>query len=1831
MSHKPIILRRAIYGIALFLLSILGTSDLWSQPSGYCVPYPKDGYQYQYCTVNEWGYYGFVGDVKVTNLANSQVVYERVSGNDICYIFTGEEINLKLGNSYKVEVRTTGQYPYGTYSGWYFYHRLWIDWNQNGSFADAGEFQGTKGVSCTVSPSPGYSNNTPAAWTISVPCNVIPGKTRMRVSSCYAYDNGADACSNGYVYAPYYNYNYGEMEDYVLNFIPDIEATFPPANGIVYANEPYDGTQRMKGGVLTSFPKPSVTMGSTQPTGAILKYKITGPRPSTSTVYSGLDPTTGTTSINMAGFKTYTMQRASGTYAYGTDGSFMSDRGGEYKIAASVSGSGCPGDVFNVFTVAWQNDIAINDILSPKNNGSPRFQKYLRNNTIAVQAEIQNVGINTVTDFWAYFYIVNNTGDTIYRFSRHYDSNNNPTDVPLTSTAKTVLSFGNIRIPYVGVFKCYVNVDLQSALDQEEFNDIFPRAGDADYTFEIAYDIELWAEKMLSPTNGQVLIGNRPIIPLGQFRNLGASDASDVPSRLNVYKLPTNTLVYTDQQKVQDVPMGKYNTKVQEYSPMIIRESGTYIAELIISHEDDAVRTNDTLRYTFTVEGGLCGTYTVGAGGNFPTIDSVMNTLYYRGLACSATFLLTDSYYKVTGNRMIDPAWDFSSYIINLGYDSQTNNTNTITWKPSAAKAVAKGSVVVDLFAPNGKGINFGQSMDPANPYSVYKEFFARGSLAKQYVNSGGNIIFDGGSQKSLKFRMNTGSRATSAAFYLGRGSHDITVKNVLIENASTQTTSNIWLPLTQYSPITGFTFQPDTLLSGPNVYGFSAGVVNRSTLFGTEIAQLMRVDTVPNTNNKIQNNEITGFAYGVMSLGIGPLWMENIGEYQRWYNKNNTISGNIISNAGRTGVYAGYEENTSITGNRIFNINNASNMTAGIMAGGDGTSQYKGYNNIGLTVRGNEISGVSSGYMAAGIKLEQTQNPLPHSVKGQVFYPDVNENTVVTNNAVYNVTTTNANAVRAGITLYTTRGADIWTPSVPGYWTRGDKVINNTVIMGSNGSVASIAPVTGICVQNGSGVQMWNNAVALQDVGVDASNPVYSAFAYQGPIGGISSDRNAYWAPANANASFFRFIETNKSGTNLEGVGLQYRYDYKTLDQWRAWTKNDMNSVYGNFTSDLVYLGTDPMQYLRVQSNPTPLGSVLNNRGERFTWLTTDIDGNQRGPGSQRYDIGASEFDGRLYISDVEAITVSSPVAYKAGTGFFSDAEYIMTTAPIDIKTVVRNSGNLQQNQITLTLNLYRELPNGLFNTAPELTTTTKVTIPSGESAEASFNLADGVAPDFMPLTYGALRGQGYVLPAQFSTMEANITPKYMIKISIQADQNNTNNDYSKVVRFYIRKSDMRIVLSAENSFSVLDANSTLSQIAGKLNYDSLYKAMSRLGWKVDITNNRFDLDIFDRNGWEPKAVNYDIYRTMWWSDENDKSLTRYQIADIMDFLNKGNEIEKRNIIISSQDIARSTTDQTWINGVLRSLPVAPYNPKGLNGDNNGNTIKGVATFRNMQEGIQATGWAGDALPYCGLTQVYPDGEGLSQVAATYNDHSGSLTDNGAGVVTSTLNRNVVLYNVDWRHWKRADYILRASIDYIEKNGGTIIPVELLSFDAKAIGNRVDVNWSTASEYQTDKFEVEKAVKTDAGVSSFVKIGEVKAAGTSSEVRTYGPVSDFDVRMNNTYVYRLKMIDRTGEFKYSDEKEVNLADGNAYFLGEAYPNPASTSTEISYSMDEQGYIEITLVDMSGKTVKTVYSGNVNAGTSSLTINTADLSSGSYNVVMKSGSRMTSRTLQVIK
>ena len=146
------------------------------------------------------------------------------------------------------------------------------------------------------------------------------------------------------------------------------------------------------------------------------------------------------------------------------------------------------------------------------------------------------------------------------------------------------------------------------------------------------------------------------------------------------------------------------------------------------------------------------------------------------------------------------------------------------------------------------------------------------------------------------------------------------------------------------------------------------------------------------------------------------------------------------------------------------------------------------------------------------------------------------------------------------------------------------------------------------------------------------------------------------------------------------------------------------------------------------------------------------------------------------------------------------------------------------------------------------------------------------------------------------------------------------------------------------------------------------------------------------------------------------------------------------------------------------------------------------------------------------------------------------------------------------------------ASIDAINP-----LPIELLSFEAKANLTDVDLTWSTASEQDNDYFEIEKSKD---GVD-FKFVAKINGAGNSTQQLDYFH-KDKKPYAGLSY-YRLKQVDFDGTATYSDVRSVEISSSNSLNV---FPNPVISGGEVSFDFETgDENVVVRIIDLAGKLV----------------------------------------------
>ncbi len=148
----------------------------------------------------------------------------------------------------------------------------------------------------------------------------------------------------------------------------------------------------------------------------------------------------------------------------------------------------------------------------------------------------------------------------------------------------------------------------------------------------------------------------------------------------------------------------------------------------------------------------------------------------------------------------------------------------------------------------------------------------------------------------------------------------------------------------------------------------------------------------------------------------------------------------------------------------------------------------------------------------------------------------------------------------------------------------------------------------------------------------------------------------------------------------------------------------------------------------------------------------------------------------------------------------------------------------------------------------------------------------------------------------------------------------------------------------------------------------------------------------------------------------------------------------------------------------------------------------------------------------------------------------------------------------------------------------GGVVPVTWLYFNGKNEGIDNILNWATASEQNSDRFEIERSLTGN----NFTKIGSVAAAGNSATARSYSYTDPKINRLNSTvFYYRLKQINNNNQFSYSNIVRLNY-NVKAAEKTIVYPNPTSGQITITLGSEKLIGTWLTVYDEAGKLVSKI-------------------------------------------
>jgi hypothetical protein len=191
---------------------------------------------------------------------------------------------------------------------------------------------------------------------------------------------------------------------------------------------------------------------------------------------------------------------------------------------------------------------------------------------------------------------------------------------------------------------------------------------------------------------------------------------------------------------------------------------------------------------------------------------------------------------------------------------------------------------------------------------------------------------------------------------------------------------------------------------------------------------------------------------------------------------------------------------------------------------------------------------------------------------------------------------------------------------------------------------------------------------------------------------------------------------------------------------------------------------------------------------------------------------------------------------------------------------------------------------------------------------------------------------------------------------------------------------------------------------------------------------------------------------------------------------------------------------------------------------------------------------------------------------------------------------------------WLDSAGVIGTSATYSVSGYGPL-PVSLLNNQAQWKEKDGQVTWITASEINTDRFEIERSF--DGQV--FEKIGEVSAEGNSNTIKSY-EYTDKGVKENvaSKVYYRIRMVDKDETYTYSSVMELTQEKTTQVAIS-VYPNPSMNETTITIEQDKQESYQISIIDITGKEV---FKGTTNSTSKQTVLDIQSLSAGVYQIII---------------
>ena len=400
--------------------------------------------------------------------------------------------------------------------------------------------------------------------------------------------------------------------------------------------------------------------------------------------------------------------------------------------------------------------------------------------------------------------------------------------------------------------------------DNDTRNVTTPDIGADEGTFIAPVANDVQATMFIDPTNGGTKLAGASFSPQASFTNNGTANQTNVPVRYRICTDGTcTTELYNNTTMIATLNSGATATATFASTSLA---AGVYTIKARAELVGDTVSGNDEITGTLNVLNPLSGTYTVGSGGNFPSLTNnggIFEALNSLGSSSNVTINIISDLMVETGTHALNENA--------LGY--------SVTIQPSGGAArTISGTSAAALIKLNGAdtvtidGLNTGGN-----------------SLAITNSTVGGTVIWVASLGASAG-AVNTTIRNTTITGGASTGGNGICVGGATLcavgaDNDNTNITGNTILKVSNGILVAGTTTVSaggdDMLVINNNIVGPASAGANNIGLNGILISNAISPSLSGNTVRNVVSTASTvsgiGFNIGVIGGTITQSTISNI------------------------------------------------------------------------------------------------------------------------------------------------------------------------------------------------------------------------------------------------------------------------------------------------------------------------------------------------------------------------------------------------------------------------------------------------------------------------------------------------------------------------------------------------------------------------------------------------------------------------------------------------------------------------------------------------------------------------------------------------------------------------------------------------------------------------------------------------------------------------------------------------------------------------------------------------------------------------------------------